>query len=155
MGSFSFKSVGKTQEDRVTEALVVSPTPLGIKTPLQPGGGAGIFAVHYELADVVHDNLKNLILTNWGDRLVAYNLGANLRPLMSELVSLDDFDAQAIERIRGAVSKWMPYVSLETFQSDADKTQNKNTAIIRLTIVYSVPALNVSNKMLQVVLYAI
>lgn len=155
MTTISFKSVGKTQADRVAQQLVQSPTPISIKTPLKLGNQEGIFAMHFSLADAMHDNLRNLVLTNWGERLGLYDFGGNLRPLTTELVSVEDFDGQAIERISGAVQKWMPFITLETFQSTIDRINNKNTAIIKITIVYNIPALNVFNKALEVKLYAI
>lgn len=154
MTTYSFKSVGKTQSQNVVEQIVESLTPLGIKTPLRLGDQE-IFAVHYSLADVVHDNLRNLLQCNWGERLFLYDFGANLRPLVSELVSQDDFDAQAIERISNAVTRWFPFVSLETFESVIDHAENQNTAIIRIRVTYSIAALQVSNKTLEVTLYAI
>jgi len=155
MGQFSFKSSGKTREQQQVELLTQSPTPIGIQTPLKLGTSEGLLAVNYSLADQVHDNLRNLILTNWGERLGFYDFGANLRPLTTEFVSQDDFDSQAIDRIRTAVSRWMPFVDLVDFLSVTDRTENKNTAIIRITITYNVPALNVFNKQLQVSLYVI
>jgi phage baseplate assembly protein W len=156
MGSYSFKSSGKTQEQKLVEQLTSATVPIGIMTPLRLGYGdqAEILATHSSLADQVHDNLRNLLMTNWGERVGSYDFGANLRPLMSDLVSLDDFDSKTIERISSAVNRWMPYVSLEDFISVTDHTDNKNTAIIRLTVTYSVIALNVKTRALELVLYA-
>jgi len=156
MGLYSFKSAGKTQEQKLVEQLTSAVVPIGIKTPLRLGYGeqAEILAMHSSLTDQVHDNLRNLLMTNWGERLGSYDFGANLRPLMSDLVSLDDFDSKTIERISSAVSRWMPYVSLEDFISVTDHTDNKNTAIIRVTVTYSVIALNVKSRALELVLYA-
>ena len=153
--AISFKSVGKTREQRIANALNNSPTPIGIVTPLRFGQNT-LFAMHYSLADSVNDNLRNLILTNWGERLGLYDFGANLRPLLSDYVSQDDFDAKAVERISGAVAKWMPYVSLETFESVVDRQANassQGTAVIKLMIVYSIPALQVLRRGLEVTLY--
>jgi phage baseplate assembly protein W len=155
MGSFSFKSVGKTKEEQVANTLIVSPTPIGIKTPLEQNSNDGFLAMHYSLADQVHDNLRNLILTNWGERVGLYRFGANLRPITTEFVSQDDFDSQAIERISNAVSTWMPFVSLENFVSVVDHTNNKNTAIVRLTVTYSIPAISQPTRALEVTLYVI
>lgn len=155
MAEISFKSVGKTREERTVQQLVESPTPIGVKTPLRPGNQEGIFAMHYNLVDQVHDNFRNLILTNWGEHLGLYDYGGNLRPLMTELVASDDFDTQAMERISGATQRWMPFISLESFESTTDHAANSNTAVIRLTIVYSIPSLNVIQKKLEVTLYAI
>lgn len=155
MATYSFKSVGKTQEDLEEESLTESPIPFGIKTPLSLGSSEGIFAMNYSLEDQFADNLKNLLLTNWGERLGLYRFGANLRPLTTELVSQEDFDNQAIERIRAAVETWMPFIDLESFTSTVDRNENKNTAVINITIVYNIPPINVTGKSLQIVLYAL
>ena len=155
MGSYNFKSSGKTQEQKEIESLIQSPTPIGIKTPLRIDSKEGLFAMNYSLIDQVHDNLKNLLLTNWGERLGFYEFGANLRPLTTEFVSQEDFDSSAIERIRNAVQRWMPYVDLEDFESNVNRTDNKNTAVIDVVITYNIPTLNVSYKKLQITLYVI
>ena len=155
MGNFSFKSVGKTSEQKTQEVLYKTQLPVGIKTPLQFGGPAGLLSMSYSLQEQIPDNLRNLLLTNWGERLGLYNFGANLRPLTTELVSQDDFDAAAMERIKTAVSTWMPYVNLDDYSSFFDRENIKNTAIVNLTITYSVPALQITNKAIQITLYAI
>lgn len=156
MGQFSFKSTGKTQEQRLVETLERAATPIGIKTPLalNMGEGNDILQTYDNLADCVHDNLRNLLLTNWGSRLGLYKFGANLRPLMAELVSPDDFDSKAIENISDAVNRWMPFVSLETFESNVNRTDVRKLARIDVKITYNVPTLNVKNKMLEINLYA-
>lgn len=155
MSSYSFKASGKTQGQRLAEALQKSQLPIGIKTPLRPGTTEGVFAMHFSLADAVHDNLRNLLLTNHGERLGLYDFGANLRELTSELVSADSFDSAAIERIKTAVAQWMPYVELEDYESSVDRTDVRNTAAIVLTITYNVPSLSVKRRALQVTLHVI
>lgn len=155
MGSINFKSVGKTKTSQIAQQLIKSPVPIGIVTPLRFGKNT-FFALHYSLSDTIKDNLRNLILTNWGERLIHYDFGGNLRPLLSEFVSLDDFDSQAIERISGAVSKWMPFVSLENYESKIDhqaNTSSSGTAVVRLLISYSIPALQIRNQVLELTLY--
>jgi phage baseplate assembly protein W len=154
MTTISFKSSGKTREDRLAQALIQSPTAVGIVTPLRLGSDE-IFLTNFNLATQVADNLRNLVLTNWGERLCLYDYGANLRPLTTEFSTQDNFDAQAVERISGAVQRWMPFITLETFESRIDRINNKNTAIIKLMITYNIPSLNVFKKTLEVTLYAI
>lgn len=153
--TISFRSVGKTREERVAQSIIQSSTPIGIKTPMRFGVQEGIFAMHFALVDQMHDNFRNLVLTNWGERLGLYDFGANLRPLCTEIVSQDDFDGQAVDRISGAVQRWMPFITLETFESKTDRMNNRNTAVVKLTIVYNIPSLNVFQKALEVTLYAI
>lgn len=154
MGSYSFKSAGKTEEQKIIESLNKSPTPIGIITPVRQGNSS-IFATTYSLSEQVHYNLRDLILTNWGERLALYDYGANLRELTSEFTTQDDFDSMAIERINNAVSKWMPYISLNNFVSEVNRKDNVNTAIINITITYDVPNLQIKDKALLVTLYVI
>jgi len=155
MATYSFKSVGKTQTQIDEETTKKSLIPYGIKTPMQLGDKEGIFSMNYSLEDQFADNLKNLLLTNWGERLGLYQFGANLKPLTTEFVSQDDFDSEAIVRIKDAVEKWMPFVDLEDFSSEVDRLENKNTGIIKISITYNVPLINVSRKGLQIVLYVV
>lgn len=157
MGEFSFKSSGRTQEQRLIEQLEKTVVPIGFKTPLQLGYGAqdGIFSMHSSLPDQLHDNLRNLLLTNWGEHLGIYDMGANLRPLVTEFTTQDDFDAQAVQRIKAAVTRWMPFISLEDFLSEVDRTENKHTGVIRITVTYIIPALNTGKRALQVTLYVL
>jgi len=154
VGTYSFKSSGKTRIDLATEAPQVTRLPIGLKTPLRLDD-KNLFAMHYEVADQVHDNLRNLLLTNWGERVGFYTFGANLRELTTELSSLDAFDEAAIERIRNAVSTWMPFVTLNDFVSEIDNQTNKKIGIIKIKITYNVPQLNIQNRSLQVSLYVI
>lgn len=154
MGQFSFKSSGTTQADEVASSTQTTVVPIGIKTPLSLGDN-DLLAMHTDLVPQLIDNLRNLIMTNWGERLGLYNYGANLRPLMTDLVSLDDFDTEAIARIKSAVQKWMPYIDLEDFLSETVRASRQPTATIRLTITFNIPSLNVKGRKLEVMLYAI
>lgn len=155
MATYSFKSSGKTSDQQVAERVQKSPAPFGIKTPMELGSSDGILAMNYSLADQFSDNLRNLLLTNWGERLGLYDFGANLKPLTTEFVSQDDFDNEAISRIQSAVQRWMPFIDLEDFTSSVDRNENVNTAIIRVSITYNIPALSVFKKGLQISLYVI
>lgn len=155
MATYSFKSVGKTQDKTAEEQVTESPIPFGIKTPLELGSTEGIFVMNYDLATQFADNLRNLLMTNWGERLGLYQFGANLKPLTTEFVSQDDFDTNAIERIKAAVEKWMPFVELDNFSSVVDRNENINTGIIRINVTYSIPSLEIANQGVQIVLYVI
>lgn len=154
MASFNFKSSGVTQADSIANELAVTPSPIGIKTPISLGND-DLLTMSYDIVSQLTDNLRNLILTNWGERLGFYDFGANLRPLMSDLVSIEDFDTEAINRIKSAVARWMPYIDLQEFLSTVDRTQNRNTAVIHLTITFNIPSIKVVGKKLQITLYAI
>jgi len=154
MAKLSFKSVGITNEQRATTVTTVTKVPpIGIKTPLQLSTDEGLLAMNFNLADQLADNLRNLLQTNWGERLGQYFFGANLRPLTTEYTNQENFDTEAISRIRDAVSTWMPFVELEDFISEVDRNENTSTGIIRVSITYNIPSLNLRGKGVQVVLY--
>ena len=155
MATYSFKSSGKTQEQLTQEAILKNVVPYGIRTPLKLGNKDGIFIMNTSLETQFADNLRNLLLTNWGERVGLYSFGANLRELTTELSSQENFDSEAIARIKNSVGKWMPFIDLENFSSTIDRTENKNTAVIRLEITYNIPALQAFGKKVQVTLYAI
>ena len=155
MATYSFKSVGRTATTRANETPATSPIPIGIKTPLRPGTTEGVWAMNFDLADQVKDNLRNLILTNWGDRLGVYDFGANLRELTTEFVSLDDFEGEAIVRIKNAVNRWMPYVVLQDFIGKTQHEGNQKIGVINFEITYDIPVLQVQNASLVVTLYVL
>ena len=156
MAARSFKSVGDNVSSRKFNRSFDTP-PFGIKTPLRFGTGrSGIFDMNFGLGDQVYDNLKNLILTNHGERLGHYDFGANLRELTTERLSHEDFDNEAMIRIRDTVKKYMPYINLDSFESSfKDPPDTDSVAQIQIRIFYSIPKIQVQNKGMEVILYCI
>ena len=151
---YSFKSVGESVQDydkRQSLKRVVQP--IGLKTPLVLSANAsGLFDMHYNMGDQVHDNLRNLIMTNQGERLGFPDFGANLIALTFELGS-ESADSEAIRRISSTVSKYMPYVSLDTFEPVIIKNEMDSVATVGIRVFYSIPTLDVSERGLEIILY--
>jgi phage baseplate assembly protein W len=150
----SFKSVGiKSNDPNLFKEVQLNP--IGIKTPVQVGTGrSGIFEMHFNVPDQLSDNLRNLLLTNHGERLCRADYGANLRPLAFELTSKEDWEAEAMARINTAVSKFMPFVDLETFSSEllTEKLSDSGDSLahIRINIKFNIPKANLFNRMLSI-----
>lgn len=155
MATISFKNVGKTTTIVQNETPELSPMPVGIQTPVRSGVREtdGIFAMHYDLADQVNDNLRNLIETNWGERVGLYDFGANLQELLFEITARETFESDVMIRIKQAVDKWMPYVALSGFELHNDYEDRDKTGIVRFTVTYDLPILSISNQAVDVVLY--
>lgn len=153
MAEISFKSVGELSTDRKFQPTP-NETPIGIKTPLQLGQkNDGIFAMHFDIGKQIDDNLRNLILTNWGDRVGFYDFGANLNELTMELTS-EAFDLEAMTRIKRAVGKWMSFVELQTFNKTIiGRVQGSNVTQIKMQIIYAVPRLGITNKSLELTFF--
>lgn len=150
---YSFKSVGETLEEynkRQDAKQIVQP--IGVKTPLRLSEGASdLFDMHFSMGDQVSDNLRNLILTNKGERLCMPDFGANLKGIVFDL-GTESGDTAAIGRISRAVAKYMPFVSLNTFEPVIIKNEVKAISTIGIKITYSVPDLDVENRVLEVIL---
>lgn len=156
MAIFDFKSSGKTVQKTAAEAAAVAKIdpPLGIMTPLRVGSErAGVFEVHYSLKKQLADNFRNLLLTNHGQRLGRHDFGANLYPLTLEYSNDADFDQQAINRIKEATARWMPYIDLRTFESNVVRKNNKTVGIVTITITYGIPTIGPEDSKTVVTLY--
>lgn len=155
--AISFKSVGKSTVDVRNKASDTQPTiPIGIMTPLR-FGNTSLFEMNTDLFDQIRDNLRNLILTNHGERLVLFDFGANLQELSTERVAREDYDSEVAARVAAAVSKWMPFVSLDELvplDSDDDALGRSRTSTIpirRYLLTYDVPAINSPKQSLEIV----
>ena len=149
--SYSFKSVGQLQssvDSQLAESIVKSP--IGILTPVsfnQTGGS--LFNMSMDLKDQVQDNLRNLLSTNHGERLLLGDFGANLKPLAYDLTS-EDVISEALIRISTAVSKYMPFIVLDTFEPSVMKGPDDSTIINRIRVGYSVPAAGATKQAVEV-----
>jgi phage baseplate assembly protein W len=156
MGTISFKDIGIKKNDLKDDVLRrnQSPVPVGIKTPLElDDSGKEIFALNYNVQDQIRDNLRNLVLTNHGERVCLYDFGADLRPLLSEWTNQDDFDSEACLRINTAISKYMPFVTPLEFSSLVDRDYDEPLNKVTINIVYTVPPLNIKRDQITIELY--
>ena len=143
---YNFKSVGEQPSQvRIIEKEVL---PIGILTPIRISNENDFFVMSTEMKDQIKDNSKNLLLTNWGERLLKFDFGANLAPLLYEL-STENGDMEAMRRIKLAVSKWMPYISLEDFVA-VEEASEDGLKKIKIMISYSVEKLGAKNEVLSV-----
>jgi phage baseplate assembly protein W len=149
---YSFKSSGAQTSLSKSEIEPIKNPPIGIKTPIRISQTEGLFEMHTDLSKQISDNLRNLLLTNHGERLGFFDFGANLRPILFNLGS-EDGDLEAINRIKRAVAKYMPFVSLQDFQTFVDREDNKEVAKIGIQVTYSIPRVSPAIRSLEIMLY--
>lgn len=161
MGStlkYNFQSVGDPEEILQQIAARRSSQeaggqPIGIKTPMRFSENFGdLLEMHTDRFASIRDNLRNLILTNYGERLGHYDFGGNLITVVNELGS-EDGDIKAMALISRTVTKYMPFISLAGFETMNEPVNGNPVTVIRLT--YTVPALDpqgVKTQGLEIVL---
>ena len=98
---------GSFVEDRDTSVSI------GIDLPFRRDLGAdGWFATTKTTVEAVKNNIRNLILTNRGERVFQPNLGLGLRQFLFEQITPDTIIAIQND-IRDTVSLWLPFVVIE------------------------------------------
>lgn len=104
----------------------------------------GIFAVNYTTLTQAKDNLKNLILTKKGERLMQPDFGCDVWKVLFEQLDGTLIETSIETSILDAVSIWLPYLNIDTIVFDYDENDIDNNRIA-LDIKFSL----VSNKNLS------
>ena len=107
---------------------------IGITLPIQIGNTA--FNQSFTTAEQVKSNIKNLLLTKKGERVMQPEFGSGLQELLFEFN--DDTLASKIEEtITNSLEQWLPYVTAE--QSDIEQTNdNKDRNLVNVSITFSI-----------------
>ena len=153
---YDFGSVGDTlptlreHEKASFRATTIKFNP---RTPLKIASDkAELFVMNTTLADAVADNLRNLILTNRGERVMQPDFGANLKAILTEF-GTGGFESEVMARIKVATTRFLPYVSLTTMaMKKLDATPQSGMIIVEFNIGYAIPTANIHGQQITVVL---
>tara|TARA_R110001583_G_scaffold94119_3_gene237517 strand:- start:790 stop:1305 length:516 start_codon:yes stop_codon:yes gene_type:complete len=165
--SFKFKSSGTRRgENRQFDNPVIIEQSIGIKTPMEFGDDKGnLHKTHKDPVKQIKDNFRNLILTNYGERLGRPELGADLISLTFDADQLQDFLRLANIKIVEAVKKYIPYIQINDVRY-VKHTQSDNVLNtfytsdsigikkVLLRIDYNISQINLNNQILEVSIYA-
>ena len=114
---------------------------IGITLPIQIGNTA--FNQSFKTAEQASSNIKNLLLTKKGERIMQPNFGSGLQELLFEFN--DDALAEKIEvTVTSALENWLPYITVETINVEASDF-DKDTNTVKISIDFSIfgnPELN-------------
>lgn len=107
---------------------------IGITLPLQIGNVA--FNQSFTTLEQVRTNIKSLLLTKRGERVMQPNLGSGLNELVFDMN--DDTLASDIEdTIVGTLQQWLPYVTVE--EIDIEQTNElKDTNRINISLKFRI-----------------
>lgn len=132
------RQFGKTKE----KTLKIVKKPIGIKTPLSLGENTHetLFSMNFDASDQIKDNLKNLIMTQKGERLGFPDFGTNLSIIYSNTqLTKEQIEEIVMSEISDVVSKYMPNIDLEEFYSNKisdnrnDQNNNANSFVSNQT----------------------
>ena len=97
---------------------------VGITLPIQRGND-GYFAQSFRTFDQVRSNLKNLLLTKKGERILQPEFGSGLHDLLFNPAT-EKFEEDLETTINDSVAKWLPYIIVEDINVDISKEQTDN-----------------------------
>jgi phage baseplate assembly protein W len=100
--------------------------------------------VNYTTLTQAKDNLKNLILTKKGERLMQPEFGCDVWKVLFEQLDGNLIETSIENTILDAVSIWLPYLNIDTIIFDYDENDIDNNRIA-LDIKFSL----VSNRNLS------
>jgi len=101
------------------------------------------FGQIFTLKKNIKQNLKMLLLTNPGERVMEPNFGVGIGQYLFEMVEDQSVFADIDSRIREQISLYMPYVNIKRVDFIAQNNKNK----ISLKISYSVPRISLNDQL--------
>jgi len=115
--------------------------PIGFTLPFSVSSGSvGYFETTNTALAATAEDLKSLLLTNWGERLNHYYMGCNLREFLFENYEARELRNKIAERIMNQVERWLPFVSIKSLDiltNELDQTVQTNSIRIKLSFVLS------------------
>ena len=111
---------------------------LGVKLPITRSDING-YAMIDDFHSLIKQNLKMLILTNPGERVMMPDFGVGIQTYLFQNFSETTY-TQIENDIKDQVSKYLPVVSIIRVGFDNSSPDN-NT--LRIALEYSIPALNI------------
>jgi phage baseplate assembly protein W len=107
---------------------------IGITLPLQIGNVA--FNQSFTTLEQVRTNIKSLLLTKRGERVMQPNLGSGLDELVFDLND-DNLASDVEETIISTLQQWLPYVTVDEInieQTDELKDSNRVNISLKFRI---------------------
>ena len=99
---------------------------IGISLPIQITNTA--FEQTFQTSEQVKSNIKNLLLTKKGERILQPEFGSGLQALLFE-PNVDDFEGRIEDTINESLEQWLPYVTAEEIEVDSSNELRDNNRI--------------------------
>ena len=121
---------------------------ISVKLPLTYDPADGPYLLNKTLGETVKQNLKMLVLTSPGERIMDPNFGVGLRNFLFESIGDDSFTA-IVTRMKQQLAEYLPIINLESVQfvtSDEDATIPINQVMV--AIKYNLDPFNEKDELI-------
>ncbi len=104
---------------------------IGLSLPLSFDNNT--FAQTFKTTDQVKSNIKNLLLTRRGERILQPEFGCPLTEFVFANIT-DELETRIEDAITESIDRWIPYVSVDDIIIDiSNELRDKNTVKVSLT----------------------
>ena len=100
---------------------------IGLKLPFNRDK-SGLFGRTQTTLEQAGSNIKNLLLTAKGERVMQPDFGSRLRDLLFEQYT-EDLEERIAEEIQEAMSTWLPYITISSVDIIQDETNPNQTKV--------------------------
>jgi len=101
-------------------------------------GSIGYLESSDSIVEAIKSNVRSLLVTNWGERVMHFDFGCNLREFLFEPMT-SSLKVSIASRVQSQLAKWMPFLRLQgvfvAFSSEDPSVPDPGFRI-RLEIVY-------------------
>lgn len=107
---------------------------LGLSLPIKNSNN-GYFGVNYLSKDQIKDNIRNLLRTKEGERLMHPTFGTGLKSILFNNIT-DNLETEITRTIETAFATWLPYITLDTIEVDiSDEMRDMNKVGISIDYI--------------------
>jgi phage baseplate assembly protein W len=99
---------------------------IGVTLPLQFGDST--FEQSFQTKDQAKSNIKNLLLTKRGERILQPEFGSGLQSLLFE-PNVDDLEGRIEDTINESLEQWLPYITAEEIDIESTDELRDNNKI--------------------------
>jgi phage baseplate assembly protein W len=107
---------------------------IGLSLPIK-NSNTGYFGLNYLSKDQIKDNIRNLLRTKEGERLMHPTFGTGLKSILFSNIT-DDIETKITRTIENAFATWLPYITLDTIEVDiSDEMKDRNKVGISIDYI--------------------
>ena len=112
------------------------------------------YALNQNFKEVARQNLKMVILTSPGERIMIPEFGVGIRNYLFENVNNSTFNTIR-QRIDNQVASYLPYITIRNIQFSSERNDgtsgvepSSNSNYVNIRIRYSVPSMFISDTLI-------
>ena len=120
---------------------------ISVKLPLTYDPADGPYLLNKTLGETIKQNIKMLVLTSPGERIMDPNFGIGLRNFLFESIGDETF-TDIVTRMKDQLAEYIPVVNLESVEfitSDEDSTIPINEIVV--SVKYNIEPYNARDEL--------